>query len=322
MTEPNSPVTSGSGVAIVKIDGDKIREFREKKGLTQLYVATVVEVTTDTISRWENRRYPTIKKENALKLAEALEVELSDILEEDKQSSDEENKEEFSKVSHATEISKPKYDKLIGYTLGLLLLATIVLILSSWWKSTELSETNIKAYRILPKHVAPGQTFPVIITLTAPEERKFSLILKDILPQNCTPIHSIPPFTAMDKKTGVLKWISKITGGNKKSLFSYMAQISTEATEGDILQFNGAVTLKKEKGAETLIQGDNIIKISNFHWADTNMDNKIDDEEILNVYDTFGTVRGLEFGKEGIEGIWSGKGYRWNPKSLQYEIIQ
>ena len=66
---------------MVKIDGSKVRSLRESKGLTQLYIATVVEVTTDTISRWENKRYPSIKEENALKLAEALEVTLDDILE-------------------------------------------------------------------------------------------------------------------------------------------------------------------------------------------------------------------------------------------------
>ena len=66
---------------MVKIDGSRVRSLREAKGLTQLYIATVVEVTTDTISRWENKRYPSIKEENGLKLAEALEVTLDDILE-------------------------------------------------------------------------------------------------------------------------------------------------------------------------------------------------------------------------------------------------
>ncbi|MGW8161763.1 MAG: helix-turn-helix domain-containing protein, partial [Desulfobulbales bacterium] len=65
---------------MVKIDGSRVRRLRESKGLTQLYIATVVGVTTDTISRWENRRYPAIKEENALKLAEALEVSLEEFL--------------------------------------------------------------------------------------------------------------------------------------------------------------------------------------------------------------------------------------------------
>ena len=66
---------------MVKIDGTQVRRLREAKGLTQLYMATVVGVTTDTISRWENKRYPSIKVENGRKLAEALEVNLEEILE-------------------------------------------------------------------------------------------------------------------------------------------------------------------------------------------------------------------------------------------------
>ena len=64
----------------VCLDGAAVRRVREEKKLTQLYVAKVVGVTTDTISRWENNRYPSIKRENALRLAEALEVPVEEIL--------------------------------------------------------------------------------------------------------------------------------------------------------------------------------------------------------------------------------------------------
>ena len=71
-----SDVMYPGGPVMVKIDGSKVRQIREQKGLTQLYIATAVDVTTDTVSRWENKRYPSIKKENGLRLAEALEVPL------------------------------------------------------------------------------------------------------------------------------------------------------------------------------------------------------------------------------------------------------
>ncbi len=79
---------STGGMPMVKIDGAKVRRLREEQGLTQLFLATSVEVTTDTISRWENKRYPAIKKENGLKLAETLGVELNDILESDDKQED------------------------------------------------------------------------------------------------------------------------------------------------------------------------------------------------------------------------------------------
>jgi micrococcal nuclease len=40
---------------MVKIDGSKVRSLREAKGLTQLYIATVVEVTTDNYGRMVGR---------------------------------------------------------------------------------------------------------------------------------------------------------------------------------------------------------------------------------------------------------------------------
>lgn len=76
-----SEIVYPGGQVMIRIDGTKIRQIREQKGLTQLYIATAVEVTTDTVSRWENKRYPSIKKENALKLAQALEVDLSELME-------------------------------------------------------------------------------------------------------------------------------------------------------------------------------------------------------------------------------------------------
>ena len=66
--------------ANLKIDGEVIRRLREEQGLTQLYVAKVVGVTSDTISRWENNRYPRIKTANAQRLAEALETEVDAIV--------------------------------------------------------------------------------------------------------------------------------------------------------------------------------------------------------------------------------------------------
>lgn len=314
----NNDGPTAGGMAIMKIDGSKVREFRESKGLTQLYVATVVGVTTDTISRWENRRYPTIKQENALKLAEALEVALPDILEKQEPLPEEETEETTRQNSSG--MSQTTRGKLTGYILGALMIATLVLISFSWWKTAELSETEIKVHRILPAHAPPGQPFPVIILLQTGQDRQFSVIVKDILPQSCIPLGSAPSFTTIDKPTGVLKWISKIAGGGK-TVFSYMAKTSEEIKEGEQLRFEGTITLRKGGTPEISIQGNNLLEITGFHWADANSDNRIDDEEILTVYDTFGAVDGLEFDRAKIEDIWSGKGYHWDRKSRQYKVI-
>ena len=69
-----------SGVAMVQVSGPKIRSLREEQNLTQLYLATAVGVTTETISRWERQEAPTLKEENGLKLAEALAVPITEIV--------------------------------------------------------------------------------------------------------------------------------------------------------------------------------------------------------------------------------------------------
>ena len=79
MAPPAEQKLDRGAIPNIAIDGLKIRQLRETKKLTQLYVANVVGVTTDTISRWENNRYPTIKRDNAEKLAAALEVGLAEI---------------------------------------------------------------------------------------------------------------------------------------------------------------------------------------------------------------------------------------------------
>lgn len=64
----------------VQLDGSTVRKIREKQKLTQYYISKVVGVTIDTVSRWENNRYPTVRRENALLLSEALEVPIEEIL--------------------------------------------------------------------------------------------------------------------------------------------------------------------------------------------------------------------------------------------------
>ena len=190
---------------MVKIDGSKVRSLRESKGLTQLYIATVVEVTTDTISRWENKRYPSIKEENALKLAEALEVTLDDILEKE---------DEITKPEETVTVAVPqtKVPKSKQIFLWLMLLFIVLLLPFIWYSFKQPEPVTISATRILPPHIPVGQPFPVIIQVETKQPGLFSLILKETLPANCDPIVSGPPFTGIDKKTGSLKWIARTTG--------------------------------------------------------------------------------------------------------------
>ena len=307
------------GPPMVRIDGDKVRKFRESLELTQLYLATAVGVTTDTISRWENRRYPTIKKENALKLAEALEVSLEEILEDHEiKSQDDGLKEKQPETDEVDENRLPKI-----FTIRPLLVLTLIcamIISGAFWRSFFGHEKiNITAHRFLPPHVAPGLPFPVIISVETDHVGSLSLILRESVPQECTPIEADPAFTAIDEKTGDLKWIYQTD--MQKITFCYLATTEPGARLEKELQFEGTITVRKGRSTATPIKGPNTLQVSPLHWADANGDEKIDDEEILTVYDELGKIKDVNFGMEQIEDIWSGNGYRWDEKTKKFIIV-
>lgn len=317
--------TPVGALQMVKINGSTVRALREQKGLTQLYVSAVVGVTTDTISRWENRRYPTIKKENGLKLAEALEVELEEILdhtESDTEPSDEEqpvggNADQEAQLPPVTE--HPLASKRPGFLLVGLMATTIFIIMFSWWNSQNKIAEDIYVARSLPSHVPPGVPFPVVIDITTSYTKPFSFILKETLPPGCTPTEGLPQFISQAPGSNDIKWISKMQGDH--AVFSYLAMADSSLSPGSTLSFAGGLTVRKESSVMNPVGGESSIRIDRFHWADENSDGKIDDDEILTVYDTFGALDGLDFNRKLIEEIWSGKGYTWNSTTNSYEII-
>lgn len=300
---------------MVKIDGSKVRSLRESKGLTQLYIATVVGVTTDTISRWENKRYPSIKEENGLKLAEALEVSLQQILEREDAAT---GQEEIPAIT----VSPPKPPKLNRTLLWLLCLLVVLLLPFIWYSMKKPAPATIFASRLLPTHIPAGQPFPVIIQVTTKQQGPFSLILKEVLPKGCEVLVSDPPFTGFVKNSGNLKWIARTTG--PITTFVYLAQKnrhSADDTNDGSLRFKGSVTLRDKKSSETNIAGSQVLPLADFHWADTNRDQRIEDSEILEAYDTFSALDNIGYDWQEIDEIWSAEGYLWDQDSQQFNIL-
>nr|MBF0222211.1 helix-turn-helix transcriptional regulator [Desulfobulbaceae bacterium] len=311
--------TYPGGVPMVQIDGGKIRAIREQKGLTQLYLASVVAVTTDSISRWENKRYPTIKKENALKLAEALEVELADILDAGHKALPDEP-EGLESTEQAPEVTAPevvsKSNK--SYWVIGLVVAVAALALFAWLRLPVLNGVQIHAVRFMPDHTAPGQPFPVVIKLVSSDSQPSPFILREMLPAGATLVESqksIP--AAVDHKTGEMKWINKVT---EKMVLGYSLRYDGPVSQ-EGLRMNGTVTLRKVSGRGKAIAGNNRIAFAPYHWADSNKDNFIDDLEILAVYEDFSDATGLDLEMDLIEDIWFGGGYVWNVNSKKFEII-
>jgi len=316
------------GAQIINIDGLKIRQIREEKGLTQLYVSTVVGVTTDTISRWENRRYPTIKKENAIRLAEALEVSLENIIDSGKQTAEEaipppqhekEEKPYFSSELPPPAPEKTRSRQAIGILLGIAFIAALIITAWSWWNASHRSDNQVSAFRTIPAHIQPGEPFPVIIEVTTSSAAPFSLILKETLPPRCRPVGGTPPFVAQEGERQIIKWIGKVSGDY--AAFSYLAKLDTRVPLDTAINFSGGITLRSSDQNTTPVSGANSTQTSQYHWADSNSDGRIDDEEILSVYDTYGAIEGFEFDQKRIEEIWSGKGYLWSPANRTFEIL-
>jgi transcriptional regulator with XRE-family HTH domain len=299
---------------MLKIDGSKVRSLRESKGLTQLYMATVVGVTTDTISRWENKRYPSIKEENALKLAEALEISLEQILEIEEGPA---NQNETPVIA-VPKLKIPKSNRILLWLLPLILVLFLPFI---WYSFNQPVPVSIFATRFLPTHIPAGQPFPVVIQVTTKQPGPFSLILKETLPEGCEPIVSAPPFTGFDKKTGILKWIRRTKG--QVTNFVYLAKKhsnQSNAADEAPFRFNGSVTLLDKKSSETNVAGSLVLPLADYHWADANRDNRIEDAEILAAYDTFSALDNINYDWQKIDEIWSGEGYYWDDNKQEYII--
>lgn len=304
-------------MTMIKIDGSKIKSIREAQGLTQLYVATAVQVTTDTISRWENRRYPTIKRENGLKLAESLGVPLDDILEIDGEDNVINSENSIAVLPNDLSKAAPSYGLKKIWPLLLLsgfLLATIFAFLFYYLYSTTAVPFSVK--RLLPQHVVAGLPFPVIIHVAGEPSTSTSLIIRETLPPGVTLLSTSPKASIAADNTDEIKWLKKISG---KANFAYLVKVDT-SNEGNIV-FDGTVAIGKESTIPSEIDGDHSSTIGEHHWADVDRDNSISDNEILVVYEQYSDIPNIDLNIDLVEEIWLGSGYRWNAGTSSIEII-
>ena len=310
----------------VAVNGTRIKQIRELKGLTQLYLATTVEVTVDTISRWENNRSPNIKRENAEKLAKALEVPIEDITADTLSEQTEGNKAAPSIVDTGT--------KKVQYLPAVLLLCTFTLsaVLYILWprgQNLPLRETppapakgEVQAGRYLPGHTPPGQPFPVVIKIKSSIANSTSFILKEALPSSCTVSRGKPAFVLQNGGSAAIKWLSSIDREEER-YFAYLASTDESVRQGQILNFSGQLKLNDKEQDIRKIKGMNKVTIMNYHWADSNRDHRIDDSEILAIYNLFEILQDLGIDLAQIRRFWaSTKGYRWNRDHGVFEVVQ
>ncbi len=288
----------------VAVDGTALRRIREEKRLTQLYVSKVVGVTTDTVSRWENNRYPTIRRDNALKLAEALEVDLEEILKKDVQ------------VQSAPEYQSLK--SIIRRFSPLVVLGLFVLLLV-WFFLPQRDvpfDPKLQAQRLLPLHVAPGHELLVQLVLSTEAPLK-GMILKEEFPSGWKFISSEPEATSVDIAAGVARWIFR---NPETPLHVYYRLGVPQDVQSDMKIAVSGELIANPDGQQFVlpVSADQQTRIRPFHWADTNANYVIDDMEILIFSELTENTSELDEEWYLVEQIWHSGSYRWDKDAYRF----
>ena len=289
----------------VCLDGAAVRRIREEKKLTQLYVSKVVGVTTDTISRWENNRYPSIKRENALRLAEALDVPVEEVLQN--------GSGECPRL--ASEGKKTSFR--FPYP-GVMVALLLAILAGSYLfhRHQDAPVAGILAERSLPNYAAPGSVIPVRIHLDPGKETR-GFILREHFPVGWKLIEANPPASSLDNEKGTARWIVK--PGETRTMIAYLLKVATRVKAGTQVQFSGEVVASSRGGgAPVSILGAEQTEVAPYQWADLNGDDVIDDNEMLKASDTIDDMKGVHLDWKLLENIWDAGGYRWDKKEHRF----
>ncbi len=168
----------------------------------------------------------------------------------------------------------------------------------------------------MPAHSVSGQPFPVVVEVVFAADRKSSFLLTEQIASGCRVVKTVPPATVMED--GLLKWIDK--NGPGSSTFAYIASC-TSVDKATPLTFSGSLLVRQARRQEVVVEGRKSLQLLAFHWADSDKNGVIDDEELLAVYDDYGRVAGLGVDVEEVEAIWMGSGYRWDPSQQLFTIL-
>lgn len=288
----------------VAVDGAALRRIREEKRLTQLYVSKVVGVTTDTVSRWENNRYPTIRRENAIKLAEALEVELDDIIKND--------------IRTQPTKEKPG-SRLLDKRSWLVMAVFFVVLLLVWFFFSQRNvplDAQLQARRLLPLHVAPGHELLIQLVISAETPLK-GMILKEEFPPGWQFISADPEAASVDVSAGVARWIFR----NPQSIFTvyYRLGVPDDVPLENVIDISGELVANPEGQQFVLpVSADQQVSIRPFHWADTNANYVIDDMEILVFSELTENTSELDDEWYLVEQIWHSGSYHWDDDNYRF----
>ncbi len=287
----------------VCLDGTAVKRIREGQQLTQFYVSKMVGVTTDTISRWENKRYPTIRRENALKLADALEVPLVDLL------------LKSAKDSAEEVIPVQKKSSLLWFIFVPLVVVVLFVFFSSLSKSPSLP-VLVTAERILPNFAGPGSILPVQVRMTH-RAKSGGVILREYFPKGWKIVQANPPASSLDNVNGVARWIIK--AGDDRDRIVYLVQVDPAARVNSEGRFQGEIVAsRKGNRSAVAIQGESKIAVAPVHWVDADGNGRIDDGEMLEGSFTIEDMAGVHIDWQDLEDLWDAGSYFWDSQKGKF----
>ena len=287
------------GPATMRIDGSRVRAVREARGLTQLYVAEVVGVSVDTVSRWENNRTPTVRRENAEALAGALGVGLDEISAE-----------------------APGTPPRRGWR-GVLLWAAVAAIvagLGAWgvWRAAGPSPV-VEATRRLSPYTPPGTRVPVVLEVRLASGRGGRTIVREQIPPGWRFVASVPPPDRGPDPSGTVRWILDLSRQDRART-AYLVE-APDGPEGSAHRFRGWVVVAGARRGRP-VAGENRIDLEYVHWADTDGDFQISDAEVLDALDRLDAAKGLPFDASDLRELWGAEEYEWDPGARRFRVVR
>ncbi len=292
----------------LRVDGDTIRQLREEKGLTQLYVAEVARVSVDTVSRWENNRTPGVRRENVEALAEALGVAVDALVLADQDAADPGDTAELPAPGRRAWPAA-----LLGAAVGAATALVGVTLVQQARAPAELPPAlpALHAERRLPPYTPPATEVPVTVEVRAAEGSGARVVLRETLPPGWAFAGSSTPPDHGPGPEGTLKWILPLERGTAR--VAYLVQAPADGPEGSFHRFLGEIVPSEADATPVAVRGEARIDLEYVHWADQDADFQVSDGEVLAALERLEAARGLQgLDPADIRSLWGAPQYTWD----------